>query len=101
MMVTPFKDGMNLVAKEYVMCRGDLTGKLILSEFAGAATELRGAYMVNPHDTDGIKEAILLAMNAGPKETRDRMSRMRRMIFRRNVYDWAKAFLAALALTAP
>jgi trehalose 6-phosphate synthase len=100
MMVTPFKDGMNLVAKEYVMCRGDLTGKLILSEFAGAATELRGAYMVNPHDTDGIKEAILLAMNAGPKETRDRMSRMRRMIFRRNVYDWAKAFLAALALTA-
>ena len=99
MLVTPFKDGMNLVAKEYVMTRSDLTGKLILSEFAGAATELRGAYMVNPHDTDGIKESILLAMNAGPKETRDRMARMRRMIFRRNVYDWAKAFLAALALT--
>jgi len=99
-LVTPFKDGMNLVAKEYVMCRSDLTGKLILSEFAGAATELRGAYMVNPHDTDGIKESILLAMNAGPKETRDRMARMRRMIFRRNVYDWAKAFLAALALTS-
>jgi len=75
-------------------------GKLILSEFAGAATELRGAYMVNPHDTDGIKESILLAMNAGPKETRDRMARMVGMIFRRNVYDWAKAFLAALAITA-
>jgi trehalose 6-phosphate synthase len=101
MMVTPFKDGMNLVAKEYVMCRTDLTGKLILSEFAGAATELRGAYMVNPHDLDGIKEAILLAMNSGPKETRDRMSRMRRMVFRRNVYDWAKAFLAALQLSGP
>ena len=101
MLVTPFKDGMNLVAKEYVMCRADLTGKLILSEFAGAATELRGAYMVNPHDLEGIKEAILLAMSAGPKETRDRMSRMRRMIFRRNVYDWAKAFLAALAQTVP
>lgn len=101
MLVTPFKDGMNLVAKEYVMCRADLTGKLILSEFAGAATELRGAYMVNPHDTDGIKEAILLAMSAGPKETRDRMSRMRRMVFRRNVYDWAKAFLAALQLASP
>jgi trehalose 6-phosphate synthase len=57
--------------------------------------------MVNPHDTDGMKESILLAMNAGPKETRDRMSRMRRMIFRRNVYDWAKAFLAALQLTQP
>lgn len=101
MLVTPFKDGMNLVAKEYIMCRTDLTGKLILSEFAGAATELRGAYMVNPHDLDGIKEAILLAMNSGPKETRDRMSRMRRMVFRRNVYDWAKAFLAALQLSGP
>ena len=100
LLVNPTRDGMNLVAKEYVMTRSDLTGKLILSEFAGAATELRGAYMVNPHDTDGIKESILLAMNAGPKETRDRMSRMRRMIFRRNVYDWAKAFLAALALTS-
>jgi trehalose 6-phosphate synthase len=87
---------MNLVAKEYVMCRSDLTGKLILSEFAGAAAELRGAFMVNPHDLDGIKEAILLAMNAGPKETRDRMARMRRATFRRDVYDWAKGFLAAL-----
>jgi trehalose 6-phosphate synthase len=101
MLVTPFKDGMNLVAKEYVMSRTDLTGKLVLSEFAGAATELRGAYTVNPHDTDGIKESILLAMYAGPKETRDRMSRMRRMVFRRNVFDWAKAFLAALQLTKP
>jgi alpha,alpha-trehalose-phosphate synthase [UDP-forming] len=96
MLVTPFRDGMNLVAKEYVMCRSDLTGKLILSEFAGAAAELRGAFMVNPHDLDGIKEAILLAMNAGPKETRDRMARMRRATFRRDVYDWAKGFLAAL-----
>ncbi len=72
-------------------------GRLVLSEFAGAATELRGAFMVNPHDLDGIKEAIRLAMNAGPKETRDRMARMRRKIYRRDVYDWAQAFLAALA----
>ena len=99
MLVTPFRDGMNLVAKEYVMCRWDLTGQLILSEFAGAAAELRGAFMVNPHDLDGIKEAILLAMNAGPKETRDRMARMRRATFRRDVYDWAKGFLAALQQT--
>jgi trehalose 6-phosphate synthase len=99
MLVTPFRDGMNLVAKEYVMSRGDMTGKLILSEFAGAAAELRGAFMINPHDLDGIKEAILLAMNAGPKETRDRMSRMRRATFRRDVYDWAKGFLAALQQT--
>ena len=100
MLVTPFRDGMNLVAKEYVMCRSDMTGKLVLSEFAGAAAELRGAFMVNPHDLDGIKEAILLAMNAGPKETRDRMSRMRRATFRRDVYDWARGFLTALQQTA-
>ncbi len=99
MLVTPFRDGMNLVAKEYVMCRGDLTGRLVLSEFAGAAAELRGAFMVNPHDLEGIKEAVRLAMNAGPKETRDRMSRMRRKVYRRNVYDWADSFLAALQQT--
>ncbi len=99
MLVTPFRDGMNLVAKEYVMCRSDMTGKLILSEFAGAASELRGAYLVNPHDLDGIKEAILHAMNSGPKETRDRMSRMRRATIRRDVYDWAKGFLSALQQT--
>jgi trehalose 6-phosphate synthase len=99
MIVTPFRDGMNLVAKEYVMCRTDLTGRLILSEFAGAAAELRGAFMVNPHDLDGIKEAIRLAMNAGPKEVRDRMVRMRRRTLRRDVYDWAESFLAALQQT--
>jgi trehalose 6-phosphate synthase len=99
MLVTPFRDGMNLVAKEYVMSRGDLTGNLILSEFAGAAAELRGAFMINPHDLEAIKEAIVLAMNAGPKETRDRMSRMRRATFRRDVYDWANGFLAAVQQT--
>ena len=99
MIVTPFRDGMNLVAKEYVMCRTDLTGRLVLSEFAGAAAELRGAFMVNPHDLEGIKEAIRLAMNAGPKEARDRMLRMRRKTLRRDVYDWAESFLAALQQT--
>ncbi len=99
MIVTPFRDGMNLVAKEYVMCRTDLTGRLVLSEFAGAAAELRGAFMVNPHDLEGVKEAIRLAVNAGPKEARDRMSRMRRKTFRRDVYDWAESFLLALQQT--
>ena len=69
MLVTPFRDGMNLVAKEYVMSRTDLTGRLVLSEFAGAAAELRGAFMVNPHDLEGVKEAIRMAVNAGPKES--------------------------------
>ncbi len=96
MIVTPFRDGMNLVAKEYVMCRSTLTGRLVLSEFAGAAAELRGAFMVNPHDLEGIKEAIRLATSAGPKEVRDRMSRMRRRTYRRDVFDWAESFLDAL-----
>ena len=96
MLVTPFRDGMNLVAKEYVTCRTDLTGKLVLSEFAGAASELRGAFMVNPHDLDAIKETIRLAMNTGSKEARDRMVRMRHNTLRRDVHDWAHSFLEAL-----
>jgi trehalose 6-phosphate synthase len=100
MIVTPFRDGMNLVAKEYVMTRRDLTGRLVLSEFAGAAAELRGAFMVNPHDLEGIKEAVRMAVNAGPKEARDRMSRMRRKTYRRDVYDWAESFLEALQQTS-
>ncbi|MGH9020303.1 MAG: alpha,alpha-trehalose-phosphate synthase (UDP-forming) [Acidimicrobiales bacterium] len=97
MLVTPFRDGMNLVAKEYVMTRADLTGRLVLSEFAGAAAELRGAYKVNPHDLEGVKESIRAAIVVGGKETRARMSRMRRKVRRRSVYDWAATFLAALA----
>jgi trehalose 6-phosphate synthase len=81
------------------MCRTDLTGRLVLSEFAGAATELRGAFIVNPHDLEGIKEAIRMALNVGPKEARDRMSRMRRKVYRRDVYDWAALFLNALQQT--
>ncbi len=96
MLVTPFCDGMNLVAKEYVMCRSRHDGALVLSEFAGAAKELRGAFIVNPHDLEGVKEAIRSAMRAGTKEIRSRMSRMRRQILRRNVFDWAEQFLGAL-----
>jgi trehalose 6-phosphate synthase len=96
MLVTPFRDGMNLVAKEYVACRTDLTGRLVLSEFAGAAAELRGAFMVNPHDLDGIKEAIGSALRAGPEEAKARMQRMRRRVLRHDVSDWAESFLTAL-----
>jgi trehalose 6-phosphate synthase len=96
MLVTPFRDGMNLVAKEYVAARTNLTGRLVLSEFAGAAAELRGAFMVNPHDLDGIKEAVCLALKVTPKEARARMSRMRRRTLRHDVYDWAESFLASL-----
>jgi trehalose 6-phosphate synthase len=96
MLVTPFRDGMNLVAKEYVMTRTDLTGRLVLSEFAGAAAQLRSAFIANPHDLDGMKEAIRSAVRAGSKEARNRMTRMRRKVYAQNVYDWAESFLAAL-----
>ena len=61
MVVTPFRDGMNLVAKEYVACRYDDDGALVLSEFAGAADELRQAYLVNPYDINGMKARMLEA----------------------------------------
>ena len=61
MLVTPLRDGMNLVAKEYVACRNDDSGTLVLSEFTGAADELAGAFRVNPHDIEGLKEAIVRA----------------------------------------
>src|SRR4029450_5556040 len=66
MLVTSLRDGMNLVAKEYVACRLDETGALVLSEFTGAADELSGAFLVNPHDIDGLKQAILTAARISP-----------------------------------
>ena len=65
-LVTPLRDGMNLVAKEYVACRYDDGGRLVLSEFTGAAKELRGAFLVNPHDIDTMKGQIMAAVEAGP-----------------------------------
>ncbi len=96
MLVTPFRDGMNLIAKEYVACRVDGTGALVLSEFAGAARELNGAILVNPHDLDSIKDAIRHVLTLDPIETTARMRRLRRVVRRRDVYDWARGFLAAL-----
>ena len=96
MLVTPLRDGMNLVAKEYVASRVDATGALVLSEFAGAAQELRGAILVNPHDLDGLKDAIRYAVTLPPEEARARMQRMRRVVRRSDVHEWARAFLAAL-----
>jgi Trehalose-6-phosphate synthase len=96
MVVTPLRDGMNLVAKEYVACRPDLRGALVLSEFAGAADELRQAYMVNPYDVDGLKRAMLAAARATPDELARRMRSMRRRVATYNVDRWANDFLSAL-----
>jgi trehalose 6-phosphate synthase len=99
MLVTPLRDGMNLVAKEYVACRSDLGGALVLSEFTGAAAELRQAYLTNPHHLDGVKDSIEAALEQEPEEGRRRMRAMRRQVLAHDVDRWAKSFLDALADT--
>ncbi|MQA84056.1 MAG: trehalose-6-phosphate synthase [Streptosporangiales bacterium] len=96
MVVTPLRDGMNLVAKEYVACRNDRRGALVLSEFAGAAVELRRAFLVNPHDIDGLKETLLRALRADPAELGRRMGTLRRHVLEHDVNRWADRFLDAL-----
>ncbi|MDJ0314566.1 trehalose-6-phosphate synthase [Arthrobacter sp. H35-D1] len=96
MLVTALRDGMNLVAKEYVAARGDNTGALVLSEFAGAADQLKSAILVNPHDIDGLKSGILRAVNLSPAEAGRRMRAMRRQIVNNDVQRWSSEFLAAL-----
>ncbi|WP_193046435.1 alpha,alpha-trehalose-phosphate synthase (UDP-forming) [Mycolicibacterium baixiangningiae] len=99
MLVTPLRDGMNLVAKEYVACRSDLGGALVLSEFTGAAAELRQAYLTNPHHLEGVKDAIEAALSQEPEEGRRRMRALRRQVLAHDVDRWARAFLDALADT--
>ncbi|UCF19890.1 MAG: trehalose-6-phosphate synthase [Gemmatimonadota bacterium] len=96
LLVTPLADGMNLVAKEYVAAHGDGSGVLVLSEFTGAASELQTALMVNPHDVNGLTEMIALALSLPKREVSRRMQRMREVVSRHTVYDWADSFLAAL-----
>jgi trehalose 6-phosphate synthase len=101
MVVTPLRDGMNLVAKEYVAARTDERGCLVLSEFAGAAQELRDAYLVNPHDIEGLKRAILEAMAASPNEQARRMRAMNAHLVQHDVNAWARSFLDALRRSGP
>ena len=101
MVVTPLRDGMNLVAKEYVACRYDGDGALVLSEFAGAAEELRQAWLVNPYDINGMKDTMLEAFHAGEKERAKRMRAMRKTVAENNVNTWATNFLRDLAEGRP
>ncbi len=96
MLVTPLRDGMNLVAKEYVACRRGRPGVLVLSEFAGAAEQLRAAVIVNPHDVDGVTEAMRAATEMDPGEARARMQRLRRTVRSETVFEWARDCLAML-----
>ncbi|GAA4930814.1 trehalose 6-phosphate synthase [Actinomycetospora succinea] len=99
MLVTPYRDGMNLVAKEYVASRGDGGGALVLSEFTGAADELGdGAFLVNPHDLDAVGDAIVAAATQDPEDARARMQRMHDQVLEHDVERWAAGFLEALGV---
>jgi trehalose 6-phosphate synthase len=87
---------MNLVAKEFLAARNDERGVLILSEFTGAARELRDALLVNPYDIDQTAEAIRVALEMEPDEEQMRIQRMRRTIKEHNIYRWAGNLITEL-----
>jgi trehalose 6-phosphate synthase len=97
MLVTSLRDGMNLVAKEYIAARSDLGGVLVLSEFTGAADELApGPLLCNPHDIDGMKDIIARAAEMSAGEKRRRMRNLRRKVMSDDVAKWSKSFLGVL-----
>lgn len=96
LLVTPLRDGMNLVAKEYVACRTDETGVLVLSEFAGAAEQLDRAVIVNPYDLDGLARALGDAVDMSREEQRSRMRALRKHVRRWDVHTWAAHGLAGI-----
>jgi trehalose 6-phosphate synthase len=96
MLVTALRDGMNLVAKEYVATRFDESGTLVLSEFTGASDELKRALRINPHDIDGVKDAMVHALEMPRDEQRARMRAMRKQVLSNDVARWSVDFLTAL-----
>ncbi|WP_290918612.1 trehalose-6-phosphate synthase [Halodesulfovibrio sp.] len=95
-LVTPLRDGMNLVAKEYCAANVDRSGVLILSEFAGAAAQLRnGAILVNPFDVEGVAAALHQAYLMDKKERLRRMDRMRESIRKNDIFKWVDSFFAS------
>jgi len=97
MVVTPLRDGMNLVCKEYVATRSDLSGVLILSEAAGASREMRRAILVNPRDEEGMADAMHEALTMPRADARHRMAILRMQVKRHDVHVWADEFLEALS----
>jgi len=92
-LVTPLRDGLNLVAKEYVACKSSGDGVLILSEFAGAAAEMGEALLVNPYDEEGMSKTIARALSLGEVERRDRMMALYRRVHKNNVFAWGSRFI--------
>ncbi len=98
-LITPLRDGMNLVAKEFVACRSDLTGVLILSELAGAAREMGEALLINPWHEVEIADALTRALTMPEEEQRRRNRSMRERLQRYDVHHWAGDFLHTLQTT--
>ncbi len=96
--ITPLRDGLNLVAKEYVATQGNLgsAGVLILSEFAGAAVELHGALLSNPYDAKSMEETLYLALTLEKDDRTYRMSRMNAIVRNNDVHSWGKNFTRAV-----
>ncbi len=99
-LVTPLRDGLNLVCKEYCAVHGELDGVLIISEFAGASEELGEALVVNPFDIQGVGRAIHQALEMDPAERRARMAPLRRRVVEADNRAWAGQFIATLDTVA-
>jgi trehalose 6-phosphate synthase/phosphatase len=101
MLVTPVRDGLNLVAKEFVAARIDDDGVLVLSEFTGAADELSGALLINPYDVSSMAETFHRALTMPAAERRERMQRLRARVLAYDANHWVRDFLAALSADPP
>ena len=99
MLVTPLRDGMNLVAKEFVASRDDEDGVLVLSALAGAAEELREALIINPYHIDGFASSIEQAIEMRDEERHTRMRALRRIVAGHDVFLWASDILEGLEQT--
>jgi trehalose 6-phosphate synthase/phosphatase len=99
--VTPLVDGMNLVAKEFLLCQQKDAGALVLSEFAGAAQELPHAYLVNPYDTRQIRDALQNALDAPVEDRRRRIAPMKERVAKYDARFWAASFIEALRAPLP
>jgi trehalose 6-phosphate synthase/phosphatase len=95
-LVTPLRDGMNLVCKEFVASKTDQTGVLILSEMAGASKELQDAILVNPYDRQGVVDAIYNALSMPLAEQKARMNSMQESLKKYDVFQWVKVFMDRL-----
>ena len=99
-LVTPLRDGLNLVAKEYVACKSSGDGVLVLSEFAGAAAEMGEALLVNPYDEEELSSTIARALALGETEKRQRMTALYKRVHKNNVFAWGDRFIRNLTSAA-